>query len=61
MNDPGIAHTSQSQIDSRANLFFLLRTLAFQAQERFDMLKPSWDSSNTDEQVQEHLRRNGLL
>jgi hypothetical protein len=61
MNDPGIAHTNQSQIDSRANLFFLLRTLAIQAQERFNVLKSSSYCSITEEQVQESVRRNGLL
>jgi hypothetical protein len=50
MNDHGIAYVNQPQIDSRANLFFLLNTLARHAQERANAFKRGSGNPVTDEQ-----------
>ena len=52
LNDP-------PQTNSRANLFFLLQTLARHTQERADQLKSGLELSITDEQIETCIGRNG--
>jgi hypothetical protein len=61
MTDRITAPKNQPQIDSRNNLFFLLQTLARQAQARASACKSSLESSTADEQVEEYVRRNRLM
>jgi hypothetical protein len=59
MNDPGIAPNNQAQIDSRANLFFLLQTLLREAHATEP--KALLESSITHEQRETRSSRNGLV
>jgi hypothetical protein len=61
MTERKIAATNQSQIDSRKNLFFLLQTLARQAQARAAASKSPSQSFITDEQIEEYARRNQIV
>ncbi len=61
MSDRINAATNQPQIDSRKNLFFLLQTLARQAQARTAASKSSTESSIADEQFEEYVCRNQIV
>jgi hypothetical protein len=61
VSDRSNAATNQPQIDSRKNLFFLLQTLARQAQARAAASKSSLESSITDEQIEEYVRLNQIV
>lgn len=60
MTDRITAPKNQRQLDSRKNLFFLLQTLARQAQVRASAYKASLEFSTTDEQVEEYVRRSRI-
>jgi hypothetical protein len=61
MSDRNVATTDQRQIDSRANLFYLLQTLAQHAQARANECKSCVESSITNEQIETYVSRNGLM
>jgi hypothetical protein len=58
MSDRSYTPKNQPQIDSTKNLFFLLQTLARQAQAKPSACKSSLESSITDRQIEESVRRN---
>ena len=51
MSDHSNERTNQPQIDYRANLFYLLQTLAEHAQARANERKSCAESSVTNEQI----------
>jgi len=52
MSDHSVGTTSQRQLDSRANLLYLLRTLAERDQARANELKMCIESSSRGEQIE---------
>ena len=61
MSDDSIGTTNQRQLDSRANLFYLLQTLAERAQARANELKMCIESSIRSEQIEACVSRDGLI
>jgi hypothetical protein len=61
MSDRSNSSKNQPQIDSTKNLLFLLQTLARQAQARASAAKSFLESSSTDKQVEESVRRNRFV
>jgi|KBSMisStaDraftv2_1062788.scaffolds.fasta_scaffold05256_7 hypothetical protein len=61
MSDHSTATTDQRQLDSRANLFYLLQTLAEDAQARTNERKMCIESSITSEQIEAYVGRDGLI
>ena len=61
MSDRSNEKTNQPQIDSRANLFYLLQTLAEQAQARANERKSCVESSVTNEQIEMCVSQNGIM
>jgi hypothetical protein len=59
MNDPGNSTMNQRQIDSRDNLFFLLRTLS--ATAHAPVHKAPLNSSITNEQIEIYINRSGVV
>lgn len=61
--DDRIHESSENQPQSvpRANLFFLLQTLAIHAQPRTNERKSCVESFITDEQIQAYVGRNGTV
>ena len=61
MSDHNNERTNQSQIDSRANLFYLLQTLAEHVQARANERKSCVESSVTNEQLETCASQNGIM
>jgi hypothetical protein len=61
MSDRSNEKTNQPQTDSRANLFYLLQTLAEFAQARADECKSRVESSVTNEQIEMCVSQNGIM
>lgn len=61
MNDRISSPENPKQTNSRANLFFLLQTLAKHAQEQANQLKAGLALPITDEQIETYIRRNGTV
>ena len=61
MSDRSNEKTNQPQTDSRANLFYLLQTLAETAQARANEGKSCVESSVTYEQIEMYVRQNGIM
>ena len=59
MSDHSNVPTNQAQIDSRANLFYLLQTLA--GEMRAAEQKVLLDSSVTNHHIEAYVSRNGIL
>ncbi len=53
MSDNSNERTNQSQLDSRANLFYLLQTLAESAQARANDFKSRGESSVAIDQIED--------
>ncbi len=58
MTDRGSTAKKPPQVDSRADLFFFLQAMAQDTQARASAAKSSFESSVTNEQVEEYVRRN---
>ena len=61
MSDRSNEKTNQPQIDSRANLFYLLQTLAEQAQARANERKSCVDSSVTNVHIEMCVSQNRIM
>jgi hypothetical protein len=61
MSDHSNERMNQSQIDSRANLFYLLQTLAEHAQARANERKSCVEFSVTNEQLEMCVSQKGIM
>jgi hypothetical protein len=61
MGDHSNERSNQPQTDSRANLFYLLQTLAEQAQARANECKSCVESSVTNEQIELRANQTGIM